>query len=141
MGLPVIFLSPDGACVPDRIPRLTDNGPKPRGSQTIECRSKTDLLRLHPITTSIGIAISEMSKLSPSLKALVNASFARPGPTPAPNNIRLVYQEIAREAKDREFGTRPWLTLSVSLDIHGSCLRERHQCLPKCHSRQPLLLR
>ncbi|KAH8881674.1 hypothetical protein GQ53DRAFT_754127 [Thozetella sp. PMI_491] len=55
-----------------------------------------------------------MSKLSPSLKALVNAPFARPGPAPAPTQIRQVYQDIAREAKERSFGRRPWLTLSAA---------------------------
>lgn len=55
-----------------------------------------------------------MSKLSPSLKALVNAPFARPGPAPAPNYIRLVYQQIAQEASDKQFGKRPWLTLAAA---------------------------
>ena len=55
-----------------------------------------------------------MSKLSPSLKALVNAPFARPEPTAAPARIRDVYQSIARDAARRNVGFKPWVALSVS---------------------------
>ncbi|KAK3936857.1 hypothetical protein QBC46DRAFT_394062 [Diplogelasinospora grovesii] len=55
-----------------------------------------------------------MSKLSPSLKSLINASFARPGQTPAPAGIADVYRRIASEAKERKYGNRPWLTLSAA---------------------------
>ena len=55
-----------------------------------------------------------MSKLAPSLKALINAPFARPGQAPAPRHIRDVYARIAREARERQYGERPWVTLSVS---------------------------
>ncbi|MBE3046695.1 hypothetical protein IMZ48_30020 [Candidatus Bathyarchaeota archaeon] len=54
-----------------------------------------------------------MSKLSPSLKALVNAPFARGDPVAAPARIRDVYQGIARDAKRRNVGLKPWLALSV----------------------------
>ncbi|KAK4153969.1 hypothetical protein C8A00DRAFT_14845, partial [Chaetomidium leptoderma] len=55
-----------------------------------------------------------MSKLSPSLKALINAPFARPGQAPAPRHIRDVYTRIAHEARERKYGERPWVTLSVT---------------------------
>lgn len=55
-----------------------------------------------------------MSKLSPALKGLINAPFARPGQTPAPANIRAVYERIAREAADKRYGRNPWLTLSAA---------------------------
>ncbi|KAL2151246.1 hypothetical protein VTH82DRAFT_6344 [Thermothelomyces myriococcoides] len=55
-----------------------------------------------------------MSKLSPSLKALINAPFARPGQTPAPRHIRDVYTRIAHEARDRKYGERPWVALSAA---------------------------
>lgn len=57
---------------------------------------------------------NDMSKLSPSLKGLINAPFARPGQAPAPRHIRDVYTRIANEARERQYGERPWLTLSVS---------------------------
>lgn len=55
----------------------------------------------------------KMSKLSPSLKALINAPFARPGPRAAPAQIADVYQAIAREAAQKNLGQRPWLAVSV----------------------------
>ncbi|KAK5995916.1 Dol-P-Man:Man(5)GlcNAc(2)-PP-Dol alpha-1,3-mannosyltransferase [Cladobotryum mycophilum] len=55
-----------------------------------------------------------MSKLSPSLKALINAPFARPGPCPAPGRIRDVYAAIARDAQQRRIGVRPWLAISAA---------------------------
>ncbi|TDZ14893.1 Dol-P-Man:Man(5)GlcNAc(2)-PP-Dol alpha-1,3-mannosyltransferase [Colletotrichum orbiculare MAFF 240422] len=55
-----------------------------------------------------------MSKLSPSLKALINAPFARPGPTAAPSHIRDVYQTIARDAATKNVGAKPWLAISAA---------------------------
>ncbi|GAB1317647.1 hypothetical protein MFIFM68171_07857 [Madurella fahalii] len=55
-----------------------------------------------------------MSKLSPSLKALINAPFARPGQAPAPRHIRDIYTRISREARERRYGERPWVTLSAA---------------------------
>jgi hypothetical protein len=65
--------------------------------------------------TKTGTQSSTMSKLSPSLKALINAPFARPGQTPAPRHIRDIYARIAREASERRYGYRPWVALSVSI--------------------------
>ncbi|KAL2186358.1 hypothetical protein L209DRAFT_731010 [Thermothelomyces heterothallicus CBS 203.75] len=59
-------------------------------------------------------ASRDMSKLSPSLKALINAPFARPGQAPAPRHIRDVYTRIAHEARERRYGERPWVTLSAA---------------------------
>lgn len=56
---------------------------------------------------------ADMAKLSPSLKALINAPFARPGPCAAPAKIRDVYQGIARDAAKHKLGARPWVTISV----------------------------
>lgn len=57
-----------------------------------------------------------MSKLSPTLKALVNAPFARPGQTPAPARVADLYRSIAAEAASKGVGTRPWLAMSVRVD-------------------------
>jgi len=54
-----------------------------------------------------------MSKLSPGLKALINAPFARPNTVPAPPNIRSVFEKIAREASAKNIGAPSWLTLTV----------------------------
>ncbi|KAL6870190.1 hypothetical protein ACO1O0_001528 [Amphichorda felina] len=53
-----------------------------------------------------------MSKLSPSLKALINAPFARPDPTAATARIADVYRAIASDATRHKVGLKPWLTLS-----------------------------
>ncbi|OAA67109.1 hypothetical protein SPI_01685 [Niveomyces insectorum RCEF 264] len=58
-----------------------------------------------------------MSKLSAPLKALINAPFARPGPTPAPAHIADVYRSIARDAAKNNVGNRPWITLSAAATI------------------------
>ncbi|KAF6811006.1 conserved mitochondrial protein [Colletotrichum musicola] len=55
-----------------------------------------------------------MSKLSPSLKALINAPFARPGQAAAPSHIRDVYQTISREAAKNNVGAKPWMALSAA---------------------------
>lgn len=58
-----------------------------------------------------------MSKLAPSLKALINAPFARPGPSAAPSHIRDVYQAIARDAAQKNVGAKPWLAISVGNSV------------------------
>jgi hypothetical protein len=57
---------------------------------------------------------NKMSKLSPALKAAINAPFARPNTVPAPPNIRSVYQRISQEATSKKVGLLPWLTISVT---------------------------
>lgn len=54
-----------------------------------------------------------MSKLSEPLKALINASHARPGTVKAPRNIRSVFEKIAQEATSRNVGLPAWLGASV----------------------------
>lgn len=62
-----------------------------------------------------------MSKLSPSLKALINAPFARPGPhriakgAAAAAAVGDLFRGIAGEARGRGVGARAWLAISVSL--------------------------
>ncbi|KAF7901904.1 uncharacterized protein EAF01_007202 [Botrytis porri] len=55
-----------------------------------------------------------MSKLSPSLKALISAPYARPGYAPAPRNIRSVFQKIKEEASANSVGLPSWLTISTA---------------------------
>jgi len=55
-----------------------------------------------------------MSKLSPSLKSLINAPFARPGAVAAPKNIKSVYESIAKDAESKNVGVPAWLTIAVS---------------------------
>ncbi|KAH7141436.1 hypothetical protein B0J13DRAFT_526679 [Dactylonectria estremocensis] len=55
-----------------------------------------------------------MSKLSASLKALVNAPFSRPGPLPAPAQVQDLFQGIARDASRRNLGVNSWLAISTA---------------------------
>ncbi|KAL6407782.1 hypothetical protein AUP68_08807 [Ilyonectria robusta] len=57
---------------------------------------------------------ANMSKLSSSLKALVNAPFSRPGPLPAPGQVQDLFQSIARDASKRNLGVNSWLAISTA---------------------------
>ena len=54
-----------------------------------------------------------MSKLSQSLKALINSPKARPGPVPAPRSIQSVYRGIQQEAQAKRVSQPSWVALSV----------------------------
>ncbi|KAF2129472.1 hypothetical protein P153DRAFT_431423 [Dothidotthia symphoricarpi CBS 119687] len=55
-----------------------------------------------------------MSKLSPTLKSLINAAHSRPGPVPAPSRIEAVYKGIEKDATARNLGRPSWLALSTA---------------------------
>ncbi|XP_014557237.1 hypothetical protein COCVIDRAFT_15434 [Bipolaris victoriae FI3] len=55
-----------------------------------------------------------MSKLSPSLKSLINAAHSRPGPVPAPAGIQGIYNRIEKEATERKLGRPSWLSISTA---------------------------
>ncbi|KKA22317.1 Conserved mitochondrial protein [Rasamsonia emersonii CBS 393.64] len=55
-----------------------------------------------------------MSKLSPALKALINAPHARAGTVPAPPQIYAVYQSIAKEAEPRNVGLKAWFSAATA---------------------------
>jgi hypothetical protein len=55
-----------------------------------------------------------MSKLSSTLKSLINAAHSRPGPVPAPPRIQAVYKKIEDEATDRKLGRPSWLGISTA---------------------------
>ncbi|KAF3402012.1 hypothetical protein F1880_009744 [Penicillium rolfsii] len=55
-----------------------------------------------------------MSKLSPSLKALINSPAARPHTVPAPPNIAHVYRTIQQTAAANNVSQPSWLALSTA---------------------------
>ncbi|KAL3474581.1 hypothetical protein BJX99DRAFT_260179 [Aspergillus californicus] len=55
-----------------------------------------------------------MSKLSPALKALINAPAARPNTVPAPRNIQSVYAKIQQTAQAKNISLPSWLALSTA---------------------------
>lgn len=58
-------------------------------------------------------ATHTMSRLSNSLKALINAPAARPSTVPAPPNISSVFRKIAQTAQAKNVSQPSWLALSV----------------------------
>ncbi|KAF7523423.1 hypothetical protein PCG10_006625 [Penicillium crustosum] len=55
-----------------------------------------------------------MSRLSTSLKALINAPAARPSTVPAPANITSVYQKIQQTAQSKQISQPSWIALSTA---------------------------
>ncbi|CAI7576912.1 unnamed protein product [Penicillium palitans] len=55
-----------------------------------------------------------MSRLSTSLKALINAPAARPSTVPAPANITSVYQKIQQTAQSKQISQPSWVALSTA---------------------------
>lgn len=57
---------------------------------------------------------NKMSKLSPALKALIAAPFARAGTTPAPRGITEIYKKIGQHAESKSVERPIWLAMAVS---------------------------
>ncbi|KAK3985252.1 hypothetical protein QBC44DRAFT_299473 [Cladorrhinum sp. PSN332] len=55
-----------------------------------------------------------MSKLSPTLKALIESPAAKPNTTPAPAWIRDVYSRILLEGRQKQYGVRPFIALAAA---------------------------
>ncbi|KAI5286987.1 hypothetical protein KEM54_006332 [Ascosphaera aggregata] len=58
-----------------------------------------------------------MSRLSPAVKALINAPSARPHAVPAPGNIAAVYRNIRSQAQERHLAPTSWLALSTAVTV------------------------
>ncbi|KAK4196318.1 hypothetical protein QBC40DRAFT_234566 [Triangularia verruculosa] len=58
--------------------------------------------------------LKDLGSLAPSLKRLINAPFSNPNTTTAPPRIRNIYQRLSREAKERKYGERPWITIAAA---------------------------
>jgi hypothetical protein len=55
-----------------------------------------------------------MSKLSEAVKALINASHARPGYTRASPQVRPALEHFISSATEKKVGLPAWVTMSVS---------------------------
>ncbi|KAH7035902.1 mitochondrial protein [Microdochium trichocladiopsis] len=62
-----------------------------------------------------------MSKLSEGLKALINASHARPGYTKASPAVQPALARFARDATDRKVGLPAWVTVSTAVSATLNC--------------------
>lgn len=70
-------------------------------------------------------ATHTMSRLSNSLKALINAPAARPSTVPAPPDISSVFRKIAQTAQAKNVSQPSWLALSVRRTQPSALQRER----------------
>lgn len=66
-----------------------------------------------PASSFSGHSYRTMSRLSSSLKALINSPAARPGTVPASRNTQSVYQKIQQSAQSNNVSQSSWLALSV----------------------------
>lgn len=58
-----------------------------------------------------------MSKLSPTLKSLISAPFARAGTTPAPPHIASIYSSLAKHAESRKVAHPIWLAMATAVTM------------------------
>ncbi|KAI2605594.1 mitochondrial protein [Hypoxylon sp. NC1633] len=62
-----------------------------------------------------------MSKLSNTVKALINASYARPGYTPSSAGVQTVLADFASDAAEKKVGLPAWITLSTAVSATMNC--------------------
>ena len=100
-----------------------------KGQRRFNCKRPDATSHSSEVIITTFTTSATMSKLSPGLKALINAPFARPNQTPAPARIRGVYQAIASDAARRNVGLKPWVVLCVCISSVVP--------YPKSHSPNP----
>ncbi|KAI1617070.1 hypothetical protein EDD37DRAFT_616804 [Exophiala viscosa] len=97
-------------------------------------RPRARLAQNHRVNKSRKSA--DMSKLSETLKGLVNAAHALPGYLKAPPQIRTTYNRIASSAQEHGVGIPAWLTMAtattMTMNSPGSMVELYHltQSLP-----------
>ncbi|KAI0399357.1 hypothetical protein F4802DRAFT_50715 [Xylaria palmicola] len=62
-----------------------------------------------------------MSKLSAPVKALINASHARPGYTRANDQVKPALERLASDAASRNVGLPAWITVSTAVSATMNC--------------------
>ncbi|KAI2633541.1 mitochondrial protein [Hypomontagnella submonticulosa] len=62
-----------------------------------------------------------MSKLSEAVKALINASHARPGYTPSSPGVQTALTRFASDAAEKKVGLPAWVTLSTAVSATMNC--------------------
>ncbi|KAH8819078.1 mitochondrial protein [Xylogone sp. PMI_703] len=81
------------------------------------------------------------NRLSAPLKALIGSAHARPDTTPAPSNIKSVFENIVREANSKGIALPVWLSIttaaSMTMNSPGSLL-ELHDLVTKLYPEQAL---
>ena len=80
------------------------------------------------------VAQIDMSRLSEPLKALINATHARPNTVPAPKTIAKTFERFANDAKQQKVGLSAWLTASVCLSSFvriARCMTKQQAAFPR----------
>ncbi|KAI0376304.1 mitochondrial protein [Hypomontagnella monticulosa] len=62
-----------------------------------------------------------MSKLSEAVKALINASHAKPGYTPSSAGVQTALTRFASDAAEKKVGLPAWVTLSAAVSATMNC--------------------
>ncbi|KAI1092231.1 mitochondrial protein [Rostrohypoxylon terebratum] len=62
-----------------------------------------------------------MSKLSNTLKALINASHASPGYTPSSAGVQTALTKFASDAAEKKVGLPAWVTVSTAVSVTLNC--------------------
>ncbi|KAI1775859.1 mitochondrial protein [Hypoxylon cercidicola] len=62
-----------------------------------------------------------MSKLSDTVKALINASHAKPGYTPSSAGVQTALTRFASDAAEKKVGLPAWVTLSTAVSATLNC--------------------
>ncbi|KAI1383818.1 mitochondrial protein [Hypoxylon trugodes] len=62
-----------------------------------------------------------MSKLSETVKALINASHSRPGYTPSSSSVQTALTHFAKDAAEKKVGLPAWVTLSTAVSATLNC--------------------
>ncbi|KAI1371432.1 mitochondrial protein [Hypoxylon crocopeplum] len=62
-----------------------------------------------------------MSKLSETVKALINAGYARPGYTPSSTGVQTALTRFASDAAEKKVGLPAWVTLSTAVSATMNC--------------------
>ncbi|KAI0481926.1 hypothetical protein GGR56DRAFT_669852 [Xylariaceae sp. FL0804] len=78
-----------------------------------------------------------MSKLSESVKALINAGHARPGYTPASSQFRPALTRFADDASGKKVGLPAWVTLSTAVSATMNCPEAMTHIFELANSRSP----
>ncbi|KAI5305064.1 riboflavin kinase [Ascosphaera pollenicola] len=98
-------------------PSISTNCPVRTGVLAASASRSSETLGDDYYLKTTGSPAERMAKLSPAVKALINAQHARPHAMPVPGNIASVYQKIRSEAQTRRLAPASWLALSTAATV------------------------
>ncbi|CAJ2512560.1 Uu.00g055750.m01.CDS01 [Anthostomella pinea] len=78
-----------------------------------------------------------MAKLSDAVKALINASHAKPGYTRASAQVQPALARFAGDAKEKKVGLPAWVTMSTAVSATMNCPEAMNQIFHLANSTSP----